>query len=434
MKLNFVTPCPMRDCLPYFVIHEERSFSLAQGGIENLRRRSVNASSSAEGSAALHQVASGEVEVGVLVDEAVSRVVVELVKGVGEESILITRGDTELSDPDRHVGLSVGLDKVVKEGLSTILTTGAVPVKVDKVHGAVGTTGRGESGEPVETVASVGAAGDGRSTNLDLANVLGEVLSVVGGSSGGVEVSLASIVALVEGEKSLNTVGDGGRSSLAPGGVVVGRTPEHGNVVDVGSQATVGEAPIVAPAERGGSGRDNGRDERSIVVTKTTLDTAAAGRTSRGGRGSGGSSCGSGGGSSSSGGDSNVSAGGAGLGGSSRSLNSGQSSGGSCVGGRGNDDGLGRGSGGGSGLDRRGLVRRVGSSSLDKVGARGGSGGLVASGDGHGLPDSGDIDLSGGVDDILLVQVSVVVGALDSVEEVSGGNGRDNVLGEHLEK
>lgn len=395
--------------------------------------RGVDAAQAAESSGALHQVAGGKVEVGVLVDKAVGRVVVELVQSVGQESVLITRGDTELSDPDGVASLGVGLDEVVQEGLSTILTTGTVPVEVDKVNGAAAATVRQEGREPVQTEASIGAGGDGGSTNLDLALVLGEVLGVLGGSGSSIQVSLAGIVALVEAEKSLDAVGDGAGSSVVPGGVVVGRTPEHGNVVDIGGQATVGEAPVVAPAKGSAGGRDDGRDERGIVVTETTLGAgrAAAGRgASRGSRGGGGSSCGSGGGGSSGSGDSRVSAGGAGLDSGSRGRsrdNGGQSAGaGSRVGSRGDDDGGLRRSGlnRGDGVSRLGL----GSSGGDKVSSRGGGGnGLVASGNGDSLPDGGDVDLSGGVDDVLLVEVSVAAGCLDGRD----GKSRDNVLAQH---
>ena len=396
----------------------------------------VDVAEGAEGVGGLHQATGGEVEVGVLLNEVVGGVGVELVEGVRDELVGVTAGGGELGHPDVILAAGrVDVAQVGEELLSASLASRAVPVGVAAVHGAVGSAGLLEGVEPVDAGALVLAAGDGRSEDLGLANE-GLHEGLVGSSSGtGVHVALAAVVTLVEAHQGVSAGGDGLLGVLGPA-LAVHRlgSPEGGDEGNGGVKAVGLGAPVVGPAELVAVGADVG-DELGVVVSKTTLSALARGGRDRVVRSDSGRNLADDGG---------------------RSLNSGLS--------RHADNGLGRrGRLGrchhGSRLRSRGLLGRGGRS--DNGGNRGRrssgcgssrgantftlvglgfSDGRLSAGSGSGSwqvalgdSDSHDVgdDLHLGRNVVPLVEVAVVGSRYDS-QEVRGSECRDDVLGEHV--
>ena len=166
---------------------------------------------------------------------------------------------------------SGGVANVVDETLSVLVAV--VPMKVDGVELAAVALAE-ELVEVVDAFVSALAVGDGGSDDLDVTScVRGYIGTKVSDTGVNVQVSLARVVRLVEGEDGLGVQGLDSLSEEA--GPVRSRIFAGGNVLELGRVEALGVSlPVPAPwcvAFEGSS-------QAGVIISDTTLGAGSAGR------------------------------------------------------------------------------------------------------------------------------------------------------------
>lgn len=196
----------------------------------------------------------------------------------------LSANGSKLGNPDGETGSVVDGLEMAEEVIAVV----AVPVNGSEVVRALATAGANELLEPRDALAVSTAIGDGGSADASLAGKGVHVLNV--GSSGdrGRDVGLASVVGLVEAEKSSSSVGNGLLGVVGPARrEVIAGSPEHGNELNAKVRGEVLDlVPSVSPANLGVTAKE-AREKLLVVIGETTLLAAA-------GDGCGGSGGGSG--------------------------------------------------------------------------------------------------------------------------------------------